>query len=87
MILEAILNVFKNVITFLMSIFPSLPSFPDGILSSMDYVKNLITGSVGVISYLFTPVITIFIFTSILVIMNFDNVYKLVMWFMHKVRS
>lgn len=87
MITEAILNVFRFTMDFLLSVVPSIPSFPSGILSSLTYLNTLVGSVVGFVAYLFTPTLTVFIFTSILVLLNFDNVYKLALWFWHKVRG
>lgn len=87
MITQAILTAFANVVQFLLAIVPNIPSFPSGLLSSIDYFNGIVVGVIGIIAYLYTPVLSVFVFTAILVLLNFDNVYKLVLWFLHKVRG
>lgn len=87
MIVEVLLNVFKSVIEFSLSILPNIPQFPSAITDSTTYIISLVGGAVGLVSYLFTPYLTVFAFTMFLVILNFDNVYKLSLWVLHKIRG
>jgi len=87
MIIEALLNSINFTLQFLLGILPNIPGFGDTLLDSLDYFVSLVTGVIGLISYLFSPVLVIFSFTAILILLNFDNVYKAVLWFIHKVRG
>lgn len=87
MIIEGILTVFSFLLEFLLGLLPNLPSLPASITDGIDTLFDSVTGVIGLISYLYTPVLTIFVFTAVLVLLNFDNVYKLVLWFYHKVRG
>lgn len=87
MIIQAILDIFRVTIDFLLGILPNIPSFPEGILDSFEYITDLVVSVMGLLAYVLTPVILIFGLTSVLVLLNFDNVYKAVLWFLHKVRG
>lgn len=87
MITEAILNGFQAVVQVLLFLLPNLPQMPVGIQSAMNMIVDLIGNTVGVISYIYTPVVLIFVFTLLLAILGFDFIYKFVMWVLHKVRG
>jgi len=87
MIVEAILNVFSTLIQFLLGLLPNIPQMPSDITAGLSYITNIITGTVSLVAYLESTVILVFAFTAILVILNFDNVYKLTKWFYHLVRG
>ena len=87
MITESILDVFKGTVQFILNLLPNIPSFPDGILNGINYLQNIASGVMGLVSYLLTPPVVIFVFTAVIILLNFDNVYKLASWFWHKVRG
>lgn len=87
MITQAVLYALNAVVTTLLGFLPSLPSFPDTVTSALSTINSIIIAPIHLISYLYTPLIAAFVFGLILVILNFDNIYKLVMFVMHKVRG
>jgi len=87
MIVEAILNGFQTVVSVLLSLLPALPQMSDTIAEGLNYIVDIITSTVGIIAYIYTPAVTIFLFTFLLAILTFDAVYKFVMWVLHKVRG
>lgn len=87
MILQAILTALQFTVEFLLAIVPNIPSFGEDILDGMEYFTDLVAGVIGLVAYLESPAILVFAFTAMLVLLNFDNVYKLVLWFLHKVRG
>lgn len=87
MITQAILDVFKFIVTSALVGLPSLPDLPSGVIDAIDYMIDLISQIVGVISYLYTPTIFILMFTIVLAILSFDFIYKFVLWLLHKVRG
>jgi len=87
MITEAILNVFQFLIQGILFLLPNLPQMPGNIAGAMDSIVNTIGGTVGIISYIYTPPVFIFIFTFIVAILSFDSIYKLALWVLHKIRG
>lgn len=87
MITEAILSGFQAVVTILLGLLPSLPSIPDPVIEALDMFVDLIADVVGVISYLYTPTILVLVFTVLIAIINFEVIYKFVLWIYHKVRG
>jgi len=87
MITEGILNVFNSVIQFILNLLPSIPQMPSPIVVALNTIVSLISDTVGVISYIYTPVMLIFVFTLFIAVLAFDNIYKLAMWILHKIRG
>lgn len=87
MIVEFILGAFKGVIEFLFGWLPGLPSMSSEAFTGIDSFLGLIPGVVGVISYLYTPTIFIFIFSIIVALLIFDPAYAFFRWVWHKVRG
>jgi len=87
MITEAIIGAFKSVTVFILSIIPNLPQIPQNIQDATNSFINTISSVVGVISYLYTPVIFVLIFTILIAVINFEVIYKMAIWVYHKIRG
>jgi len=87
MITEFILSGFQTVVQSVLSLIPNLPAMSDAIWDGTTSIISTIHQAVGMIAYLYTPPIAVFVFTIILAILLFDPVYKLVMWILHKARG
>jgi len=85
MIIEMLLDLIYTVLTAVLDIIPNLPSFDgNSILSSVDYVFDLIFGHSGLLGF-FVRVSTIKLLVPlILLAINFEEVYKLTMWVITK---
>ena len=85
MILENFLNILLSSIEVILSILPDMPSLPDQLLSSAYSFIDLIFDNVGLLG-LFIPISTIKVVVPlVLVIVNFDKIYKLTMWVLNKI--
>ena len=85
MILENFLNILLSSIEVILSILPDMPSLPDELLSSAYSFIDLIFDNVGLLG-LFIPISTIKVVVPlVLVIVNFDKIYKLIMWVLNKI--
>lgn len=87
MIIEAILNVFQGALTGLLSLLPNLPDLPDGITDAVDGIVDSIMGVIGVMAYLYTPPLLTIAFVILVAVINFDSIYKFVLWVYHKIRT
>lgn len=87
MIVQAILDIFKALIEFVLGLLPSIPSFSQSILDGIQYFTALVIGVVSLIAYLEGATLMVFVLTAIFILLNFDNLYKLALWFWHKVRG
>ena len=85
MILENLLNILLSSIEVILSILPDIPSLSDELLSSAYSFIDLIFDNVGLLG-LFIPISTIKVVVPlVLVIVNFDKIYKLTMWVLNKI--
>ena len=85
MILENLLDILLSSIEVILSILPDIPSLPDELLSSAYSFIDLIFDNVGLLG-LFIPISTIKVVVPlVLVIVNFDKIYKLTMWVLNKI--
>lgn len=85
MILENLLNILLSSIEVILSILPDIPSLPDDLLSSAYSFIDLIFDNVGLLG-LFIPISTIKVVVPlVLIIVNFDKIYKLTMWVLNKI--
>jgi len=87
MITETILQGFYSVITFILGLLPDLPDIPTEVQDAISGFTDIIGDVVGLISYLYTPTIFILVMTILIAVINFEVIYKLVLWVYHKIRG
>lgn len=85
MIIEGLVNILVISIQSILSLIPNLPDLPKNLLEGANGFINLIFDNVGLLG-LFIPVSTIKIVVPlILLIVNFDKIYRLVVWTLKKI--
>lgn len=85
MITLAILQGVSGFLVVIFALFPSLPNLPESITNGLNSFLDLIFDNVGVLG-VFVPISTIKVVVPlILVIVNFDKIYKLVTWVLKKI--
>lgn len=85
MILTAILQGLSGLLISILALLPNLPQLPDSILNGMNNFIDIIFQNVGLLN-LFIPISTIKVAVGlVLIIVNFDKIYKLVMWVLKKI--
>jgi len=84
MITQFILQIFFSVTTFIFSPVPSIPPMPEEIIAGAEYFQDLITSIVGLISYVYSPLIFLFVFTMLIIVLNFEAIYHFIMWIVRK---
>lgn len=87
MITEAIFNAFSIVIQTLLGLLPNIPNMPQPVTDSINTIIDLVGQTIGLISYIYTPIVLVFVFTLFIAVLFFDNIYKLVLWVYHKIRG
>lgn len=86
MIVKGLFDLIKGLINLVLSIFPNLPDAPQEFQNIIDYVLDLIFESGASILSLFVHINTIKIIVPILlVIVNFEQIYKMIMWIVKKI--
>lgn len=84
MIVEGLLNLIK---TLLFAVFSwiNLPSFPEGLTSSINTFIDLIFDNLTLLGFFIRPATIKIIIPALIILLNFDNIYKLTMWILRKI--
>lgn len=85
MIVSAVLDLLKVLITSIFGILPNIPNVPSSIVNGINGFLDIIFDNVGLLG-IFVPIDTIKVVVPIaIVITNFDHIYKLVLWIIKKI--
>lgn len=85
MIIEGLVDTLIMSIQAILSLIPNLPDLPSGLVEGANGFINLIFDNVGLLG-LFVPISTIKVVVPlILLIVNFDKIYRLVIWILKKI--
>lgn len=85
MIIEGLVDTLIMSIQAILSLIPNLPDLPSGLVEGANGFINLIFDNVGLLG-LFVPISTIKVVVPlILLIVNFDKIYRLVIWLLKKI--
>ena len=84
MIIQLILNLLK---TLLFSVFSwiNLPQFPEELTNSLNSVIDLIFDNLNLLGFFIRPVTITIVIPVLIILINFDKVYKLTMWILKKI--
>lgn len=84
MIIQLILNLLK---TLLFSVFSwiNLPQFPEGLTNSLDSFIDLIFDNLNLLGFFIRPATITIVIPVLIILINFDKVYKLTMWILKKI--
>lgn len=84
MILEVILNLVKVLLTFCFS-WINLPAVPDTITLGINQFLDLIFNNLTLLGFFIRPLTFQIAIPLLLVIVNFERLYHLTMWILHKI--
>ena len=84
MIIQLILNLLK---TLLFSVFSwiNLPQFPEGLTNSLNSFIELIFDNLNLLGFFIRPATITIVIPVLIILINFDKVYKLTMWILKKI--
>lgn len=84
MIIQLILNLLK---TLLFSVFSwiNLPQFPEGLTNSLNSFIDLIFDNLNLLGFFIRPATLTIVIPVLIILINFDKVYKLTMWILKKI--
>lgn len=84
MIIQLILNLLK---TLLFSVFSwiNLPQFPEELTNSLNSFIDLIFDNLNLLGFFIRPVTITIVIPVLIILINFDKVYKLTMWILKKI--
>lgn len=84
MILEAILNLFKGLL-FICFSWINIPNFPTELTNNIDAFLDLIFNNLTLLGFFVRPITLQIAIPILIVLLNFDNLYKLSMWILRKI--
>lgn len=84
MILEAILNLIKTVLFTCFS-WINLPDFPAELQASLEEYLEIIFQGINLLGFFIRPLTIQIVLPLVLIIINFDKVYKITMWILRKI--
>lgn len=85
MIIEAILNLLATVITTVFGILPNIPNLPDNLINGVYSVINVIFDNLSLLGCFIRPQTIIIAVPVVIVIYNFDKIYKVVLFILKKI--
>lgn len=84
MIIEVLLNAIKSLL-FICFSWINLPSFPEGLQTSLDSFMDLIFSGINLFGLFIRPATIRAVIPLLLIIINFDKIYKLTMYVLKKI--
>lgn len=84
MILEAILNLIKVLLTFCFS-WINLPAVPETVTLGINQFLDLVFNNVTLLGFFVRPLTFQIAIPLLLIIMNFEKLYRLTMWILRKI--
>ena len=84
MILELIITAITAVLKLVFGLLPNIPQLPNGLMTSLNNVFNIIFDNVGLLG-IFVRINTIkTLVPLVVVVVNFDRIYHFIMWVIKK---
>lgn len=84
MILEAILNLFKTLLYTCFS-WINIPAFSSELAANINTFLDLIFNNLTLLGFFIRPVTLQISIPILIILLNFDNLYKLTMWILRKI--
>lgn len=83
MIIESVINLFVNMIKLLFS-WINLPDMPQSVMDIIDELFGYLEGAVGFVGIFLDWHMVKILFPVLLIVVNFDHVWKFTMFIVHK---
>ena len=84
MIISGLLNLVKTLLYACFS-WISLPAFPETLTNSINTFLNLIFDNLTLLGFFIRPATLTVSIPVLIILLNFDSVYKLTMWILRKI--
>ena len=84
MIIQAILDLLKTVL-FTVFGWINLPNLPEELLAAIDTFFDLIFTNASIVGFFIRPTTLLILLPVLVIILNFEKVYKLTMWILKKI--
>lgn len=84
MIIEAILNILFTLLQFCFS-WINLPQMPEDLVSGINTFLDLIFNNLTILGFFIRPLTLTISIPILIILLNFDDVYKFTMWIIKKI--
>lgn len=84
MIIELLLNSLKAVIFAVFS-WINIPGFPDDMLNGLYNFLDLIFNNLTLLGFFIRPITLQIVIPILIILLNFDKIYKFTMWILKKI--
>lgn len=84
MIIELILDVILIIINFIFDLLPDLPEMPEIIVNYINLALDYIFNNLSLLNFFISVDLIKVIVPLLVIVINFDNLYHLVMWIIKK---
>lgn len=84
MILETLLNIVKVLLQVVFG-WINIPQFPEQLTGSIDSFLNLIFDNLSLLGFFIRPLTLTVAIPILIILLNFEEVYKLTMWILRKI--
>ena len=84
MIIESILNIVKTLLQFVFG-WINIPPFPVELTNGINSFLSLIFNNLNLLGFFIRPVTLTVSIPILIILLNFDEVYKLTMWILRKI--
>lgn len=84
MVIEGIFNLFK-ILLFSVFGFINLPDFPEELKNSLNQFLDIVFNGINLFGFFIRPSTIQIVIPILIVIINFDKLYKLTIWILKKI--
>lgn len=85
MLIELLLDLIQNIFTFIFTLLPNIPQVPASITTPINSFFDFIFNNAGIIGVFVDINLMKTIVPLTILVVNFDNIYKLIMWIIRKI--
>lgn len=85
MIVSSVMNLIKAVLTTVFGVLPNIPNFATGLQNSINSVLDTIFDNLSLFGVFIRPTSIKLIVPILIVILNFERIYKVTMWIIKKI--
>lgn len=85
MIIEALLNLVKGLLTAIVNLIPTIPVLPQQLIDSLAAFFELLKSGLGIFYFFVRPSTAAICIPLFIVILEFEHIVKVLMWIVKKI--
>lgn len=87
MILQWLLNILLSIVDIILSFLDVLPQFPETLQTGINTIYSYMVSGVNMVNFLYPLSHLAYVIPIAIAVINFQNVYRIIMWIIHKIPS